>query len=164
LYDADGALLLKFTARAHGHRDGDPAEDWPDYGDGDVGLTELASNGDTPTGLSDIDLNTPETNATLYGPYMVNRVVGGRVGNAKLMLAQPVGIRSGILMHTGNWSDWDEDEDMPNSAGCIHVHPDDCKAVQDALLSIGVIARDNPFASNNYPYEPQGLISIDLEP
>ena len=38
---------------------------WPDFGDGDYGLNELSSNGNTPTGLATIDLNSPEQSRTL---------------------------------------------------------------------------------------------------
>lgn len=40
--------------------------------------------GDTVTGLVEIDLNSPEPNPAMYGPWPVNRVVRGLDGNALL--------------------------------------------------------------------------------
>ena len=58
---------------------------WPDdIGVGDVGLTEFYSNGNTVTGKVELDLNSAEPNATIYGPWPVNRVVRGLEGNAAL--------------------------------------------------------------------------------
>lgn len=161
LLDADNNELMTFRVRAHGHRDDGTAEAWPDYGDGDIGLNELTSNGNTPTGLATIDLNTPEPSEyeAEYGPYPINRVVQGLEGNMGLLLSD---IRSGILLHTGEWPGWDEDMDMPNSDGCLHAHPDDVSAIWKALVRIGVKVHKNPYSSSNYPYEPQGIISVEL--
>jgi hypothetical protein len=58
LYNGQGALLLTFTARAHGKRDGsNDSHPWPDFGDNDHGRTQFASNGNTPTGAIAFDLN-----------------------------------------------------------------------------------------------------------
>ena len=64
LIDADGGLVLRFLARAHGHRD-DGTGTWPDFWD-DVGLHEFTTDGNTPTGLMEIDLNTPESDPVVY--------------------------------------------------------------------------------------------------
>ena len=75
-------------------------------------------------------------------------------------------IRDGILIHTGNWSTataaWDSSMSMPNSAGCIHAHPEDVERIYRALVSQGVVIRDNPFSGKNYPYQPQGVGVIEL--
>jgi hypothetical protein len=70
----------------------------------------------------ELDLNTPENNPKLYGPYPVNRAVRGKKGNSLLILPN---IRDGILIHTGEWPGWEPGKEMPNSAGCIHIPPDD---------------------------------------
>lgn len=163
LYDKDNNVLLTFRAREHGHR-GDGTEDsWPDFGDGDVGLNEFSSNGNTVTGIVEIDLNSPEPDPALYGPWPVNRVVRGLEGNAALMLPN---IRDGILIHTGNWTtdkqNWNPTKDMPNSAGCIHGHPADVEQIYKKLVALGVTVNDNTFSGKNYPYKPQGIGVIEL--
>jgi len=62
LYDADNTVLITFLTRTHGYRDDGSHEDWPDFGDGDIGLNQFTSNGDTVTGLIEVDLNSPEPN------------------------------------------------------------------------------------------------------
>ena len=64
--------------------------------------------GDNPitiafAGLTEFDLNSPEPEPQLYGPYPINRAVQGIEGNAAFLI--PL-IRDGILMHTGEWPDW----------------------------------------------------------
>jgi len=39
----------------------------PTLGNGDVGLTQFYSNGNTVTGKVELDLNSPEPNPSLYG-------------------------------------------------------------------------------------------------
>lgn len=95
LLDANNNQLLQFPARTHGHDcdatgqriDGIP---WPDLTDdgcpagpakqGCIGLNEFSSDGATPTGLTEIDLNSPEPtdDERLYGPYPVNRSVSAQ--------------------------------------------------------------------------------------
>ena len=161
LYDKDNNVLLTFTARAHGHRDDGSSAAWPDFGNGDIGLSQFAGSGDTVTGLIAIDLITPEPDSQLYGPWPVNRFVRGIDGNAKLLLPH---IRDGILIHTGNWSTssqpWDPSMTMPDSAGCIHAHPNDIESIYNALTKIGVVAHENPFSGQSYPYEPQGIAVV----
>ena len=145
--DANNTKLLSFRVRAHGHDVAAsgaplPGRQWPDFHDdgcpdgaasqGCIGLNMFSSDGMTPTGLSEIDLNTPESEPDVYGPYPVNRFVRGISGNAAFLLspvcqgsngpacactgdstagiaAGPPGaagarpIRTGILMHTGAW-------------------------------------------------------------
>ena len=161
LYDKDNNVVLTFTTRAHGHRNDGSSAAWPDFGDGDIGLSQFASSGATVTGLIAIDLNTPEPNSQLYGPWPVNRFVRGIDGNAKLLLPH---IRDGILIHTGNWTTdngkWHPSMSMPNSAGCVHAHPLDIERIYNALTKLGVVANDNPFSGANYPYEPQGIAIV----
>jgi len=163
LYDANNKQLLKFRVRTHGNRGDGTTQAWPDYGDGDNGLNQFTSNGNTITGLVEIDLNTPEPNPTLYGPYPVNRIVRGLDGNAFTLLPY---IRDGQLIHTGDWStasvDWKPTMDMPNSSGCIHAHPEDVKKIASLLEGLGVTANENPFSGKNYPYKPQGIAVIQL--
>jgi peptidoglycan hydrolase-like protein with peptidoglycan-binding domain len=163
LYDANNKVLVQFTARSHGHRNDGSSAPWPDFGNGDVGLNEFTSNGNTVTGLFEVDLNSPEPDPTLYGPYPVNRLVRGLDGNALLLVPN---IRDGLLFHTGNWSTttdpWTPSEDMPNSSGCVHGHPNDIKMVYEELVKIGVVVNPNPFSGKNYPYQPQGVAVVEL--
>ena len=160
LFDGDNNELLSFVVRTHGHRDDGSAAPWPDFGDSDVGLSQFASDGNTVTGIVEVDLNSPEPDPDLYGPYPVNRVVRGLSGNAAVLLPD---IRDGILVHTGNWTGWtSEDMDMPNSSGCVHAHPDSVRDIYEKLVSIGVQVRDNTFSGKNYPYKPQGIAVIEL--
>lgn len=75
-------------------------------------------------------------------------------------------IRDGILVHTGNWTTadatWDSSKGMPNSAGCIHAHPEDVDRIYRTLVKLGVEVRDNTFSGKNYPYRPQGVGVIEL--
>ena len=104
LYDANNNIMLQFRIRTHGKRADGTDQPWPDYGNGDIGLTQFASSGDTVTGLVEIDLNSPEPNPQVYGkyalskltylnlfsslfnlgPWPVNRIVRGLDGNALL--------------------------------------------------------------------------------
>jgi hypothetical protein len=134
LLDGANNELLQFTVRAHGHdvttAGQGTATAWPDFSDdrcppdvyaakqGCVGLNAFSSDGATPTGLYELDLNSPEpaSDERFYGPYPVNRFVRGLVGNARMVVGGvavpstgPMHVRSGILMHTGGWanySDW----------------------------------------------------------
>ena len=99
LLDASSKVLHTFVVRAHGHRDNDVGTlPWPDFGDGDIGLSQFAGSGDTTTGLIEVDLNTAEPDPVLYGPWPINRLVRGLEGNAKFLLPF---IRDGQLLHTG---------------------------------------------------------------
>jgi hypothetical protein len=84
LYDAQGNEMLKFRTRTHGYRDDGSEGAWPDFGNGDVGQNEFCDNGNTVTGLVEMDLNSPEPYPDVYGPWPVNRFVRGLDGNAKL--------------------------------------------------------------------------------
>jgi len=163
LYDKDNKVLLTFVARTHGHRGDGTTAPWPDFGNGDYGLNEFTSSGNTVTGLIEVDLNTPEPDPDLYGPWNVNRFVRGLDGNAKLLLPN---IRDGILLHTGNWSTpghpWDPTKPMPDSSGCIHSHPESVEKISEVLLSLGVVANPNTFSGKNYPYKPQGIAVVEL--
>lgn len=50
-----------------------------------------------------IDLNSPEEETELFGPYPINRIVQGIAGNAQFLIGP---VRDGILMHTGEWPNW----------------------------------------------------------
>ena len=156
LHDANNALLLSFIARAHGY-DCDCPTPWPHYNATSCGLSQFATNGNTPTGLMELDLNTPEPNATEFGPYNVNRAVKGLRGNAAFLLPN---IRNGILVHTGEWPGWKPPGEMPNSAGCVHSWPEGIKDIAEVLKGLGVVARPNPGGVLPYPYKPQGLLSV----
>lgn len=124
LFDGDNTVMLQFTVRSHGYRNDGQGRPWPDFSN-DIGLNQFTSNGATVTGVIEIDLNTPEPDPKLYGPWPVNRLVRGLAGNAKWLLPT---IRDGQLLHTGKWSTpdrpWTPTDPMPNSEGCIHAHPE----------------------------------------
>jgi hypothetical protein len=163
LFDKENKLLLTFRARTHGHRNDGSSATWPDFGNGDIGYIEYADDGNTVTGLVEIDLNSEEPYPDQYGPWPVNRIVRGLDGNALFLVPT---IRDGLLIHTGNWSTnsqvWTPTMDMPNSSGCVHVHPNDADQIYHLLLSLGVTVNKNPFSGKNYPYKPQGIGVIEL--
>ena len=68
------------------------------------------------------------------------------------------------LIHTGNWTDsgWNPTKPMPNSAGCVHSHPEHVYRIYQALVRLGVKINDNTFSGKNYPYKPQGIGVIQL--
>ena len=168
LFDAYNNVLLNFPVRNHGHRE-DCSNDaciWPDFGDGDYGLNQFTTNGNSVTGLIEVDLNSGEEPTDLYGPWPVNRYVRGLEGNAQLLLPN---IRDGILLHTGNWTTddhgtWDpRTMNMPNSAGCHHSHPIYVETIYKILtVELCVVVNDNPFSGKNYPYKPQGIAVVEL--
>jgi hypothetical protein len=152
LFDKYGNVLLKFTARLHGKNHADGSQ-----------LNQFTSNGVTPTGLFEFDLNSPEPDPVPYGPYPVNRATRGLLGNAALVITNDntTTLRSGILMHTGQWAGWQPPMPMPNSDGCIHGWPQAIKAVWQLLVKQGVQVRPNPFGQLPYPFPAQGLLSIE---
>lgn len=162
LYDANNNILLTFPVRTHGRRDDGSSGPSPDFGTGDYGLNQFTSNGNTITGLVELDLNSPEPDPEVYGPWPVNRVVRGLEGNSAFMLPY---IRDGELIHTGNWTSggWTPQHSMPNSAGCIHSHPEHVERIYKILVSIGVVINPNTFSGKNYPYKPQGIGVIALQ-
>lgn len=163
LFDANNKELMTFTVRSHGHRDDGSSAAWPDMGNGDVGLNEFTSNGNTITGIWEIDLNSPEPDPATYGPWPVNRFVRGIEGNCQFMTPY---IRDGQLLHTGNWTSaeggWNPTMTMPDSAGCLHGHPSDVEKVYQTLVDLGVKVNDNTFSGKDYPYKPQGIAVIEL--
>ena len=65
LLDAHNVKLYEFRVRAHGHDVAAsglpvPGQPWPHFSTG-VGLNQFSTDGNTPTGLSEIDLNSPES-------------------------------------------------------------------------------------------------------
>lgn len=164
LFDKDNKLIMNFPVRAHGHRDDNGAYPWPDFGSTppDFGLNQFTSNGNTVTGIFEIDLNSPEPNPETYGPWPVNRLVRGLKGNAAWLTPN---IRDGMLIHTGNWTTedagvWTPARTMPNSAGCLHSHPESVEKIYKELLALGVVANPNPYSGRDYPYSPQGIAVI----
>lgn len=162
LYDKNNKLLMKFKARTHGYRNDNIERPWPDFGNGDVGLTQFSGSGMTVTGVSFIDVNSKEPNATMFGPWPVLRFVQGVSGNAQFLIPN---IRNGLLVHTGDWSTqnkpWNPTMDMPNSQGCVHIHPQDLQKMNTLLAGLGVQVRENPFSAIKYPYKPQGVIVVE---
>ena len=150
LYDADGHERFKFRIRAHGALDKS----------GNV-INQLTTNGNTPTGLMTFDLNSPvpEPYRKPFGPYPVLRCVRGLKGNAAI--GDGLGhtlygtYRSEILLHTGEWQDWDPSKNMPNSLGCMKCHPEDQKKIVEILTNeLNVKVRHNPLGKQPYPYVP----------
>ena len=45
LFDKDNNVLLKFRTRTHGHRADGTDAPWPDFGNGDIGLTQFMTSG-----------------------------------------------------------------------------------------------------------------------
>eukprot|EP01088_Endostelium_zonatum_P006497 TRINITY_DN1862_c0_g1_i1.p1 TRINITY_DN1862_c0_g1~~TRINITY_DN1862_c0_g1_i1.p1 ORF type:complete len:294 (-),score=42.73 TRINITY_DN1862_c0_g1_i1:24-905(-) len=154
LYDGNGRKLFSFTARTHGQN----------FANGEA-MNELTGSGSTPTGLGLFDLNSPEDDPKSYGKWPVNRIVQGLEGNMKLLIQNSTNemIRDGILMHTGEWSGWNPSLPMPNSHGCVHTHPEDCRHVYLTLVNdLHVAIRTNTGGRLPYPYPCQGIISIEL--
>uniref|UniRef100_A0A7M5V8T5 Peptidoglycan binding-like domain-containing protein n=2 Tax=Clytia hemisphaerica TaxID=252671 RepID=A0A7M5V8T5_9CNID len=157
LFDGQGNVISKFLARTRGST-------------GDKGqiVNQLTTNGNTPTGLVTMDLNTPEPKSLVksFGPYPVLRFVKGLKGNAAMGIDNQTetflsNYRSGILVHTGIWDDWTPELPMPNSNGCVHVHPSVQREIVDRLFMLGVIANENPFGKLPYPYRIQGIVSVE---
>ena len=160
LLGANNEVLHTFKARAHGYDGGGAPQPWPHYSR-TPGLTQLAPDGNTPTGLYELDLNTPEGNATLYGPYAVNRAVRGLAGNAASVYAGHGVGRSGILVHTGEWLGWGgPGHPMPDSMGCVHAHPADVATIAGMLMARSIEPRKNTAGKLPYPYSPRGLMSV----
>jgi len=148
LYAGNGSVLHVFTVRTQGQNDNTTG----------LPMNQFCGDGGTPTGLMTFDLNSPENDPVDYGPYPVNRAVQGLQGNAAIVISD---IRDGILMHTGEWPNWNPTMPMPNSHGCVHGHPQDIEQVWQLLVSIGVQVRPNTFGALPYPYPTQGLLSIE---
>jgi peptidoglycan hydrolase-like protein with peptidoglycan-binding domain len=108
LIAANGSVVFEFIVRAHGVDGPSNSSVWPYFSDCCDGLTQFSDQGgNTPTGLAEADLNTPESNPVPYGPYPVNRMVRGLRGNARWLVTGAndfTTVRDGILMHTGQWS------------------------------------------------------------
>ena len=161
--DAHNNVLFHFPVRTKGHvHDGCGRalpESWPNFNDTDFGLNQFSSGGMTPTGLVEIDLNSPEGEPKLYGPYPVTRFVHGLKGNAAFLIPD---VRNGILIHTGEWPGWKSSEPMPNSAGCVHTWPEYVKRIWETATKLGAKTRKNPFGKLPYPFSAQALASVFL--
>lgn len=154
LLNANNEVLYKFRVRAHGALD-----------KSGKAINQFTTNGNTPTGLIKCDLNTKEPNEKSFGPYPVIRAVKGIKGNAGIGMNRNdtflSDYRSGILIHTGEWPNWNPAMNMPNSNGCLHVHPDDLKKIDSILMDeLHVKLNVNTFGKRPYPYRCQGLLSI----
>lgn len=79
LYDANNLLIQTFRIRTHGWDNATANPPWP-YWSNTVGLNMFTSNGNTPTGLAEADLNSPEPDSAAYGPFPVNRMINGIEG------------------------------------------------------------------------------------
>lgn len=157
LYDGKGNVLLTFLARTRGST-----------GPQGQRVNQLTTNGDTPTGLTTMDLNSPEPKRLVksFGPYPVLRFVQGIKGNSAMGIYNKSesflsNYRSGILVHTGIWDDWTPEKPMPSSNGCVHVHPEVQKKIVDILLGLGVVENENPFGKLPYPFKIQGVVSVE---
>ena len=161
--DAHNNILFHFPVRTKGHvHDGcgrSLPESWPNFNDTGYGLNQFSSGGMTPTGLIEIDLNSPEGEPKLYGPYPVTRFVHGLAGNAAFLVPD---VRNGILIHTGEWPGWKDGDNMPNSAGCVHTWPEFVKTIWKTAVRLGAETRKNPFGKRPYPFRPQALASVFL--
>jgi len=166
LHAANGTSLFEFTARLHG-ASRMPPPPWPEFDSDGPGVNEFTSDGCTPTGLVEFDLNSPEDEPKEFGPYPVNRATVGLEGNAALLLTNTADApRGGILMHTGEWTccGWaGPPAPMPNSLGCIHAYPESIHTVWKLLTTeLGVEVRPNTNGAAPYPYRSQGLLSVEL--
>jgi hypothetical protein len=154
VFDQNMMPLHRFVVRAKGQNQ-----------DSGAPRNLFTTNGNTPTGLMAFDLNTPMDDPVDYGPYPINRVALGLKGNAQLLMGEQLGtspIRSGILMHTGQWKGWDTSKPMPDSYGCLHAHPADIEKIWHILVDkLGVQLRQNTNGKLPYPYKPQGLLSVE---
>lgn len=155
LHDSNNTVMHTFRARCHGAMDATGKE-----------INQLTTDGNTPTGLVTFDLNSREPDAKSFGPYPVLRAVKGLKGNAAIGKNKDdtflSDYRSGILLHTGEWDHWNSSEPMPNSLGCIHVHPTDLLTIDDILVhKLDVVVHKNPFEEKPYPYVPQGILSVE---
>jgi L,D-transpeptidase catalytic domain len=145
--------LLEFRVRTHGQ----------DHPDGSA-LNQLCGDGSTPTGRMSFDLNSPESNPKLFGPFPINRAIIGKQGNAAIRRGNATFIsdfRDGILLHTGEWAGWKPPMPMPNSHGCIHSWPQMIERVWKLLVGLGVEVRPNTNGKLPYPYKPQGELSVE---
>jgi len=163
--DAENKELLRFRVRTKGYvEDGCgqiQREPWPSFNNTGDGLNMFSSDGMTPTGLVEVDLNSPEDEPKLYGKWPVTRFVKGVQGNAKFLVPS---IRNGILLHTGEWANWTTAEAMPDSAGCVHSWPENIVKIWKTATGPGVGAKVRPNTSGKvpYPYKPQGIASVFL--
>ena len=162
--DGENNILFHFPVRAKGHiADGcgrTIATRWPNFNNTGIGLNMYSSGGMTPTGLIEIDPNSPESNASEFGPYPITRFVRGLKGNAKFLLPKH---RNGILIHTGEWqnfSNWKAPEPMPNSAGCVHTWENYVAKIWKTVKKLGAKIRNNTNGQTPYPYKCQGLASV----
>ncbi|KAG2373018.1 hypothetical protein C9374_012961 [Naegleria lovaniensis] len=139
LFDARGELKFKFRGRTKGK----------------IELNQLTTYGDTPTGLYTCDLNSPFQDVKSFGPYNVVRLIQGLKGNALHIYPS---IRCGILIHTG---EWECNDPMPNSLGCIHVTPQDGQQLAHILEhELRVQVHENLCGKMPYPFPVQGLVSV----
>ena len=142
LYDKYNNILHRFITRTKGQEN------------------QFTTNGNTPTGLSVIDFNTPEQDISSFGPYNLNRIVQGLDGNAKFLIPS---LRNGLLLHSGAWDLPKPSPIMPNSNGCIHIHDNDMKIIAQILKEkLDIKLHNNTYGKWPYPFQAQGIISIEV--
>jgi Putative peptidoglycan binding domain len=169
----NGTILKSYPVRGKGHEVGNFPQNFPYWNSSGIGLNEFSSDGATPTGLAEFDLNSPESDPIAFGPFPVNRVVRGLKGNVAWTVTNVASttIRDGILHHTGQWfqyiypgtgKNWTPGDLMPNSLGCLHAYPENIYFVWQTLVNdLNVQVRPNTNGALPYPYKPQGLISVE---
>lgn len=159
--DEKNKLLFEFPVRTKGHAVDSEGRaipsTWPSYNSSGIGLNQFSHSGATPTGLIEVDINSPESNETLYGPYPITRFVRGLDGNAEFLVPDQ---RNGVLIHTGEWPGWREGDAMPNSAGCVHTWPRFVKEIWQSAVDLGAPVRPNTNGALPYPYRGSGLVSV----
>lgn len=91
LYDKNNLLLHQFRIRTHGWDNATANPPWP-YFSNTIGLNMFTSNGNTPTGLAEADLNSPEPDAASYGPFPINRMINGIDGILLFILCNSLNV------------------------------------------------------------------------
>jgi hypothetical protein len=64
LYDSNNVILMTFPARKHGYNESTGVA-------GNVG-NQFTANGNTVTGLVEVDLNSPKPDPAKYSPWPIN--------------------------------------------------------------------------------------------
>ncbi|KAJ6253529.1 l [Anaeramoeba flamelloides] len=130
------------------------------------GYNSFSDSGNTPTGLYEIDLNSPENDPDDFGPYPVNRITRGLAGNGAIVTpdtSKSDNIRAGLLVHCGQSAEWQKGV-IPPSHGCIHSWCSNIQKIWKMLtLDLGVKVNKNYFGTIvPYPFKPQGVLSLEL--
>jgi len=127
---------------------------------------DLSENGATPSGLMTVDFVVPNIDTGGFGPFPINKAMRGLKGNAAMhftldgvsRIFHP-GVRNGVYFHTGYWKQWTSvTQTMPESHGCVHVHPAGIKHLWDTFTYYGI----KPTDMYHEPLQERGLISIEV--